>query len=354
MSGAKEVRFVVWVAAWLAALPLALGAVFAISGAAICALRHLPLIGHECYAEAGGILLGTVLLSWALMVLTRWGAWLWTVGWCLLGAWLFVDTIAAVSMRVSGDLGGATLAARAPWGSGLLGAALFVAICVLQLWVAAEARIRVATRSAHVSAAAYKWSVRGIVVVMGLLLAVWLAAGPGLAIYFGLWTCIICALAAAATLSPHANVRLLPPKRGRAAVIVPIAMVLVLAVGLVLGWGPPMPFDANKWRGPGPPTRHRYERFSWGDNSRVRMLDDLLSTHLHLGMTAQETQRLLGRYDHTGYWSCFELLPCPTLSQTLLACGRWGWFGPNLQLKFAEHDHRPVSLIETRVIKYFD
>ncbi len=343
----------VWVVAWLAALPVALGAVFATSGAANCALRHLSLDLHEWYREVGWLTLLLPLLLWTLMVVTRWGGWLWMGWWSLLVGWLFADTIGAVSTRVGGDFGGATLGARAPWGSGLLGAALFVAVCVLQFWVATEARIRVATRSAHVSAAAYKWSVIGIVVVIGLLLAVWLAAGPGLAICLGLWTCIICALAATATLSPQVNVRLLPPKRGRAAVIVPIAMVLVLAVGLVLAWGPPMLFDANKWRGPGPPTRRLCERFSWSDNSRARMLNDLLSTHLHAGMTPKETEQLLGQYDDSSCRS-FELLPCPALSHTLLACGRWGWFWPNLQLKFTEHDHRPVSLIEARVIEYFD
>lgn len=144
----------------------------------------------------------------------------------------------------------------------------------------------------------------------------------------------------------------LPTNHRAAMVIVPIAIVPVLAVGLVLAWGAPMPFDADRWNGEGT-GRRSHERFSWGDNTRARMLDDLLTTHLHAGMRPAETEALLGQYDHST-WQSFEILPRPALSQMWLACGPWWWPIPNLQLEFTDHRNRPDRLIEARVIKYFD
>ena len=130
-----------------------------------------------------------------------------------------------------------------------------------------------------------------------------------------------------------------PATSGRRWVFVPIAAWLVLAASMVLAWGPSLPFGAGRWRACEP------WHAAWGDNSRAQMAEDLIAHDLRPGMTRAEVVVLLGEDDHPDIYALF---PRPTLSQTLLALGRWGGPCPGLEITYAPwspvcpHERSPI------------
>ncbi|MBM3500095.1 MAG: hypothetical protein FJX74_15675 [Armatimonadetes bacterium] len=216
-------------------------------------------------------LLTPLVLSLLLFVWRLAGRW-WAAWWLVVGLGVLADALlTAVSQRHG--LGTLFVVPAAVWFGALLGAAAVVGLGLAQLWVVGE-----------------------------------VARSRG-------WE------AAPAT----------PAKRSRWWALAPIGAWLILAAALVWAWGPPLPFDRDRW------ATCESSQAAWGDSSRARMAQDLIAHHLRPGMSDVRVQELLGDDDHP---DIYALHPRPTLSQALLATARWGWVCPGLRVRYAHFDRR--------------
>jgi hypothetical protein len=101
------------------------------------------------------------------------------------------------------------------------------------------------------------------------------------------------------------------------------------------GWGD-IPFDTRIWKsekltsGIHPPAE--------GDNTRARMIDDLVTHHLRAGMTRPDAEKLVGEEDY-GFDndSMYILIHWPNLSQNAYSRRRWGAAEPYLTLTYRKN-----------------
>lgn len=132
-----------------------------------------------------------------------------------------------------------------------------------------------------------------------------------------------------------------PPRAARQRVAMIAAngvLIAALLGGVFFAWGPDMPFDPETWqtltveKSAGP-----LWSISVGENTRARMVDDLLANHVRVGMSSDEVMGLLGRYDCGGDgFRGYALVHGPRLDQAVVSFLRWGTFDPALELEFNE------------------
>ncbi len=113
-----------------------------------------------------------------------------------------------------------------------------------------------------------------------------------------------------------------------------VAIIAVAILGWLAVWGPEVRFDPELWQRP-------YSWPSWieipigGDNLRARMVRDVLSGRLRLGMSREAVNEILGRDDAGGNGiAIYRLMPIPTVAQKVVAFVRWRTTDPHLVLEF--------------------
>lgn len=233
---------------------------------------------------AGSLLLASLLLPLVfscLLFFWRTAGWFWASWWSLITAWLVMDALATTALH-PGNLHAVLSVSPAVWASALIATLVAFGLWLLQVWVVSTVR---GMRS---------------------------------------WTPALLA-------TPEQWRRL-----GR--VLAPLA--IVFAVLLVTAWGPPLAFEAARWRAvdtgddnPG--------RAAWGDNTRAQMAPDLMAHYLLPGMTRAQIAALLGEADHPDIYALF---PRPTASQTLMAVAHWHGLCPGLQLDLPWSPKGPEQL----------
>lgn len=243
-------------------------------------LRPLPSPYVDPFVSAKLAAIFLPALLWLIVVRHRRMAWLWGAWWGLLGLGVLVDAIIAARIQGGGAFDWLTLTADAPWGSAFIAATCFVALGASQMWVAYTAKC---------------------------------AEEPS-----------VC---------PETRRRRMWSLAADFALLVPL-----LTMALVMAWGIPEPFNAPQWRGCGDLPNFQYlascQRMEWGENSRAKMLEDLVAHHLHQGTRYSDLLALLGRPDGYAKGIVYEILPKPTISQTMVATVKWGSPTPALHLSF--------------------
>ncbi len=262
------------------------------------ALRPLPApyVNSFLNAEVMAVILPA--LIWILIMRRKRMAWLWGGWWSLLGVGVFVDAIIAARIQGGGAFDWPTLTADAPWGSAFIASLIFVSIWASQMWVTYAAR-RFADQD----------------------------------------------------FDPEKHRRRIWGLSADMAFMVPL-----LTMALVMAWGIEKPFNSPRWNGCGDLPNFRYfsssERMEWGDNSRAQMAEDLIRTHLSPGIRSRDVRTVLGRPDgYQGDFLVYELLPKPTIAQSLVATARWGSPTPELHLKFDPARQDVVYLKTFRIVR---
>lgn len=237
-------------------------------------------------------------LIWILAMHKKRLVWLWGLWWSLLALGVFVDAIIAARIQGGGGFDWATLTADAPWGSAFVASLIFVGLWASQMWV-----VYAAPRINGHAIDSEKYERR-----------IW---GLGADMAF---------------------------------------MVPLLTMAFVMAWGIETPFHSPRWNGCGTVPNFEYfsscERIEWGDNSRAQMAEDLIRTHLSPGIRSRDVRTVLGRPDgYQGDFLVYELLPKPTIAQSLVATARWGSPTPQLHLQFHPAHKDVVYLQDFRIVR---
>lgn len=262
------------------------------------ALRPLPTSYVNSFLNARVVAVIFPALIWILVMHKKRLAWLWALWWSLVALGVLVDAIIAARIQGGGAFDWPTLTADAPWGNAFLASVVLVGVWASQMWA-----VYVAPRFAGQK------------------------------------------------LDPQKHRRRMWGLSADAAFIVPL-----LTMALVMAWGMEQTFHSPRWHGCGtlPNFQHfsSCERIEWGDNSRAQMVADLIGTHLQPGLHGGDLRAVLGPPDgYDGDFVVYELLPKPTIAQSLVAAARWGSPAPELHLKFAPA-RRDVAHLQTfRIVR---
>ena len=131
-------------------------------------------------------------------------------------------------------------------------------------------------------------------------------------------------------------------RRTRITLVVIGVLLVLLVVGPFVAWGPPLAFDRAEWLRLEDPTGILFSHLPGGNNTRARMVDDLMADHLRLGMSKAEVEELLGRPSEAyggggsstgGVWYdelYYPLLWMPRPDQKLVSRLKWGPADPRL------------------------
>jgi hypothetical protein len=96
-----------------------------------------------------------------------------------------------------------------------------------------------------------------------------------------------------------------------------------------------MPFDRASWHDADITSGVGWSFGPYWDNRRARMLGDLLSHHLHRGMTQAEVYRILGQSECGSECSDFyPIMEYPRWDQKVVSVLRWGRASPYLELEY--------------------
>lgn len=102
----------------------------------------------------------------------------------------------------------------------------------------------------------------------------------------------------------------------------------------LIGWRS-IAFDKVQWREAGIPAGLFGSRGPGRDNRRARMVNDLISHHLHKGMTKTQVEKLLGRPMAGGDGvELYDLIAFPSWDQKVVAWLRWQSPRPILVLRY--------------------
>lgn len=119
---------------------------------------------------------------------------------------------------------------------------------------------------------------------------------------------------------------------------------------LMSGWQS-VPFNARSWRGQCLTQGIGYPMGR--NNLRARMVNDVLSNHLHVGMTKAKVDKLLGEGDCGGggdgeYVEIYGLMTLPSADQKVMAWFRWRTADPQLVLDYRFENGR-TRLMSARI-----
>jgi hypothetical protein len=185
-----------------------------------------------------------------------------------------------------------------------------------------------------------------VLAVLSIPPAMWASALIATLVVFGLWLLQMWVVITVRRM--RGWVPAAPPitEQGRRLGRALVPLLVIFTFALVAAWGPPLAFEAARWRatdtstsGPG--------RAAWGDNTRAQMAPDLMACHLLPGMTREQVAALLGEPDHPDVYALF---PRPTASQTIMAIAYWGGLCPGLQVEFPWNPAGPQRLAGVRIM----